>query len=193
MPATAPPQDKPIPLPSLAAFSTVGIPLAAMLLAFGLFLPRYFITLLHKGGMEAVKATALVGLAFFVVRLIDICIDPLVAIAMDRTRTPIGRYRPWMLAGLPFLVLGVHQVLVPGPHPTLPALVGWLLVTYFGYSMLTLGQTAWSATLAPSYAGRSRLFGWTQGLAVIGSVGLLLLPLITKGAIVPSTARDLPK
>ena len=82
---------------------------------------------------------------------------------MDRTRTPIGRYRPWMMLGLPFLVIGIHQVLMPGPHPTIPYLIGWLLFTYLGYSMLTLGQTAWSATLAPSYAERSRLFGWTQG------------------------------
>lgn len=185
--------DEPYPLPGLIAFGTVGIPLAGMLLALGLWTPRYYITLLHKGGMEAVTATALVGLAFFVVRAIDICIDPLVAVAMDRTHTPIGRYRPWLILGLPFLVVGVYQVLVPGPHPSIQSLIGWLLVTYLGYSMLTLGQTSWSATLATSYAGRSRLFGWTQGLAVIGSVGLLLLPILTRHAIVPSTARDLPK
>jgi Na+/melibiose symporter-like transporter len=156
-------------------------------------MPRYYITLLHKGGMNAVVATALVGLAFAVVRGLDICIDPLVALAMDRTNTPIGRYRPWMIAGLPFLILGIHQVLVPGPNASLAWLVGWSVVTYIGYSMLTLGQTAWSPRLAPSYAERPRLFGWTQGLAVIGSVGLLVLPIVTKHAIVPSTARDLPK
>ena len=185
--------SKPYPLPRLIAFGTVGIPLAAMLLALGLWTPRYYITLLHKGGMNAVAATALVGLAFAVVRGIDICIDPLVALAMDRTKTPIGRYRPWMIAGVPFLILGLYQILNPGANASLTWLVGWALVTYLGYSMLTLGQTAWSPRLAPTYAERPRLFGWTQGLAVIGSVGLLALPIITKHAIVPSTARDLPK
>jgi GPH family glycoside/pentoside/hexuronide:cation symporter len=184
---------KPYPLPGLIAFSTVGVPLAGMLLALGLWVPRYYITLLHKGGMKAVAATALVGLAFAIVRLCDICIDPLIALGMDRTRTPIGRYRPWMILGLPFLMLGIHQVLAPGTHASLTWLVGWALVTYLGYSMLTLGQTAWSAALAPTYAERPRLFGWTQGLAVLGSVGLLVLPIVTKHAIVPSTARDLPK
>src|SRR5579863_8931277 len=168
--------DKPYPLPGLIAFSTVGIPLAGMLLAFGLFTPRYYVTLLHNGGMNGAAALALVGLAFFIVRALDICIDPLVALGMDRTRTPIGRYRPWMLLGLPFLLLGIHQVLIPGAHPSIPALIGWLFVTYLGYSMLTLGQTAWLATMATSYADRSRVFGWVQGIAVIGSVGLLILP-----------------
>src|SRR5580704_14557607 len=107
MSTSTPAADRPYPLLSLIAFSTVGIPLAGMLLAFGLFTPRYYITLLHNGGKEAVAATALVGLAFGVVRALDICIDPLVALGMDRNRTPIGRYRPWMLLGLPFLVIGI--------------------------------------------------------------------------------------
>ncbi len=193
MSTSTPAADKPYPLPGLIAFSTVGIPLAGMLLAFGLWTPRYYVTLLHKGGMHGAAALALVGLAFLVIRLIDICIDPLVALAMDRTRTPIGRYRPWMILSLPFLIIGIHQVLIPGPHANIPALIGWLTFTYIGYSMLTLAQTSWSATLATSYSDRSRLFGWTQGLAVIGSVGLLVLPIVTRHAIVPSTAKDLPK
>jgi Na+/melibiose symporter-like transporter len=184
--------EKPYPLPSLIAFSTVGIPLAGMLLAFGLFAPRYYVTLLAKGGMNGAAALTLVGLSFLVVRLLDICIDPLVALGMDRTRTPIGRYRPWMILGLPFLIIGIHQVLAPGPHPTIPSLIGWMTFAYIGYSMLTLGQTAWSATLATTYADRSRLFGWTQGLAVIGSVGFLVLPILTHHALVPSRAKDLP-
>jgi len=192
-PLSHPAAAKPYPLPGLIAFSTVGIPLAAMLLVFGLWMPRYYITLLHKGGMKAVAATALVGLAFAGVRCLDICIDPLIALAMDRTKTPIGRYRPWMILGLPFLIIGIHQVLVPGANASIPWLVGWAVFAYLGYSMLTLGQTAWSPRLAPTYAERPRLFGWTQGLAVIGSVGLLALPILTKHAIVPSTAKDLPK
>ena len=65
MSTSTPAADKPYPLASLIAFSTVGIPLAGMLLAFGLWTPRYYVTLLHNGGKEAVAATALVGLAFW--------------------------------------------------------------------------------------------------------------------------------
>ncbi len=176
--------DKPYPLPGLVAFGTVGIPLAGMLLIFGLWVPRFYVT----QGLPL----AVVGLAILLVRLFDIALDPLVAVAMDRTKTPIGRYRPWMILGVPFLVYGVYKVLLPGPHPTAGYLILWMVFTYVGYSMLTLGQTAWSATLAPTYQERSRLFGWTQGLAVIGSVGLLLLPALTHGAVVPGSAKNMP-
>jgi len=176
--------EKPYPLPGLIAFGTVGIPLAGMLLIFGLWAPRFYVT----RGLPLV----VVGGAILLVRLLDICLDPLVAIAMDRTKTPIGRYRPWMILGVPFLVYGISKVLLPGPHPTAGYLILWMVFTYIGYSMLTLGQTAWSATLAPTYQERSRLFGWTQGLAVIGSVALLVLPAVTHGAVVPGRAKDMP-
>jgi glycoside/pentoside/hexuronide:cation symporter, GPH family len=175
---------KPYPLPGLIAFGTVGIPLAGMLLIFGLWAPRFYVT----RGLPLV----VVGGAILLVRLLDICLDPLVAIAMDRTKTPIGKYRPWLILGVPFLVYGISKVLLPGPHPTAGYLILWMVFTYVGYSMLTLGQTAWSATLAPTYQERSRLFGWTQGLAVIGSVALLVLPAVTHGAVVPGRAKDMP-
>ncbi|HZZ88821.1 MAG TPA: MFS transporter [Caulobacteraceae bacterium] len=176
--------EKPYPLPGLVAFGTVGVPLAGMLLIFGLWAPRFYVT---RG-----LPLAVVGFAILIVRLLDICLDPVIALAMDRTRTPIGRYRPWMILAVPFLVYGVSRVLLPGPHPTPGYLILWMVFTYVGYSMLTLGQTAWSATLAPTYQERSRLFGWTQGMAVIGSVALLVLPAVTHGAIVPGRAKDMP-
>ena len=176
--------EKPYPLPGLIAFGTVGVPLAGMLLIFGLWAPRFYVT----RGLPLV----VVGGAILLVRLIDICIDPLIAVAMDRTKTPIGKYRPWMILAVPFLIYGVYRVLLPGPHPTAGYLILWMVFTYFGYSMLTLGQTAWSATLAPTYQERSRLFGWTQGLAVVGSVALLVLPAVTHRAIVPGSAKDMP-
>ncbi len=180
----SPVADKPYPLPGLFAFSTVGIPLAGMLLILGLWAPRFYVT---RG-----LPLAVVGFALLLVRLLDICLDPVIAIAMDRTKTPIGRYRPWMILGVPFLVYGVYRVLLPDAHPTAGYLILWMVFTYVGYSMLTLGQTAWSATLAPTYQERSRLFGVTQGVAVVGSVALLLLPALTKGAIVPGRAKDMP-
>src|ERR1700761_106667 len=95
------PAEKPYPLPGLIAFSSVGIPLAGMLLIFGLWTGRFYVT----NGLSLV----IVGGAILVVRMIDIAIDPILALAMDRTRTPIGRYRPWMILGVPFLVFGVYK------------------------------------------------------------------------------------
>jgi GPH family glycoside/pentoside/hexuronide:cation symporter len=190
--ATARPPAQPYPLAGVIAFSTIGIPLAGMLLTFGLWIPRFYVTVLSKGGMKGAVALALVGVAILVVRLLDICLDPIVALAMDRTKTPIGRYRPWMILGLPFLIYGIYRVLDPGAHTTPVHLIVWMVFAYVGYSMLTLAQASWSSSLAPTYQERARLWGWTQGVAVVGSVGLLLLPIVTKHFIVPGRAASMP-
>ena len=104
--ASTVPVEKPYPLfPGILAFGTVGIPLAGMLLIFGLWTPRFYVT----NGLPLV----VVGGAILVVRLLDICLDPVIAIAMDRTKTPIGRYRPWLVLGTPIVMLGVWKVLMP--------------------------------------------------------------------------------
>ena len=51
---------------------------------------------------------------------------------------------------------------------------------------------AWAAVLATGYNDRSRVYGWTQGMTVIGSVGLLTLPFYTHGAVVVGKAASMP-
>jgi Na+/melibiose symporter-like transporter len=66
-------------------------------------------------------------------------------------------------------------------------------VAYAGYSVLNLSLAAWSTFIAGAYNERSRLWGWTQGLAVLGSVALLLiLPLATHGRIALGKAASMP-
>jgi glycoside/pentoside/hexuronide:cation symporter, GPH family len=172
------------PLPTIVAFGTVGMPLAGILLMFVVYLPRFYVGL----GISFI----LVGLAIPLVRVIDATFDPLIAMFMDRTRTPIGRYRPWLLVGAPIAMLGVYKVLMPPPHVGVPYLILWLVVSYAGLSMLNLAVAAWVSVLARTYDERSRLYGWTQAMAVIGSVSLLLLPKFTHGRISAGLASSMP-
>jgi Na+/melibiose symporter-like transporter len=173
-----------IPLNVISAFALPGLPLAGLVLVFGVYLPRFYVGL----GMGFLTVAG----AILVVRLIDMWLDPFLGLAMDRTKTPIGRYRPWLLAGAPVVMLGVYKVLMPTGPASVGALVIWLLVAYAGASMLNLALAAWSAALATSYNERSRLFGWTQGLAVLGAISLSLLPLFTGGKIVLGKAASMP-
>ncbi len=178
------PRRAPTPLPTLAAFALPGMPLAALVLVFGVYLPRFYVGL--GAGFLAV-ATAIAT-----VRFIDIWFDPFIGMAIDRTRTPIGRYRPWLLLGAPIAMFGTWKLLDPAPGAGPSYLVVWLVVAYLGVSILTLSIAAWSAVLATSYDERSRVYGLTQGLAVFGAVGLLLLPLLTHGKIVLGKAASMP-
>jgi GPH family glycoside/pentoside/hexuronide:cation symporter len=160
-----------LPLAGVLAFASVSIPIAALQLAISVHLPRYFAS---SVGLEV----AVVGLAFGLVRLIDIPIDAGIGVAMDRTRTAFGRYRVWMLGGVPILMLGFYMLLNASPGVGLGYLVGWLLVMYLGYSGVYLAHLAWGARLAPDYQQRSRIFGAITGLGVVGAMAVLLIPII---------------
>ncbi len=174
----------PTPLPTILAYGSVGVPLAGALLMYAVYLPRFYVGL----GISFI----FVGAAIFVVRLIDVLFDPLIALMMDRTKTAIGRYRPWLLLGAPIAVLGIAKALNPPAHVGVPYLVPWLVVSFLGFSMLNLGLAAWGAVLAKDYNERSRLYGWTQALAVVGSVGLLLLPAFTHRKVSAGLASSMP-
>ncbi len=154
----------------LAAFSTVCLPLAAFGVALPVTLPDYYAR--HVG-----IDIAMVGYVFMAVRAIDIILDPLIGSAMDRTRTRFGRYRPWMAASVPVLMLAALMIFVmvqPGAGPLY--LFGWLLVLYLGFSVGTLSQLGWASVLAPEYDQRSRVYAWWQAFNILGVIAILILP-----------------
>ena len=51
---------------------------------------------------------ATVGAVFGLCRTIDIPIEPMLGLAMDRTRTRFGRFRLWTVIGAPLMLLGVR-------------------------------------------------------------------------------------
>ena len=175
---------RPTPLLTVTAFGMPGIPIAGLLLILGVYVPRYYVGL----GISF----AVVGAAIGVVRILDIFLDPALGLMMDRTNTPIGRYRPWMLLGAPIAMLSVYKLLVAHGAVGAPGLILWLLVTYAGYSMVALALASWAAVLATGYNDRSRVYGWIQGMTVLGSVGLLTLPLYTHGAVIVGKAASMP-
>src|SRR5258706_11692855 len=97
---------------------------------------------------------------------------------MDRSRTRIGRYRIWMLAGAPIFSLAAYMIYM-APQGISPLYaVFWLLVFYVGTSVMSLSHTAWAAVIAPTYDQRSLLFGWMSAVGVLGAAIVLGLPAV---------------
>jgi len=152
-------------LATILTFSAPAIPVASLVVGLSIYLQPYIAEHLGVG-------LTMVGVAWGAVRLIDIPIDPLLGVVMDRTRTRFGRYRLWLVVGGPILMLGVYMMFM-APHGIGAAyLIGWLFVMYLGMSIVLLAHTAWGAVLAPEYHDRSRLFG---ALAAVGVGGMLLV------------------
>lgn len=158
-------------LVSVVTFSVATFPVSALSVALFVYLPPYL------AGHLGVALTAISG-TWAMVRIVDLFVDPVLGHMMDRTRTPLGRYRAWLAAGVPILMLAVYMLfMAPKGIGTLYLLV-WLFVLYIGNSILTLSQAAWSATLATQYHERSRVFGVLTAVGVVAGVITLLIPII---------------
>jgi Na+/melibiose symporter-like transporter len=146
------------------------MPVGALVTTLGVYLTNYYAA--HVG-----IPLAIVGLSFMAVRLLDIISDPIFGIAMDHTRTRFGKFRPWLAASAPVLIVASVAIYFPPAGVGALYLIGWLIVLYAGYSMLTLSQAGWGAALVAEYHQRSRVYGWIQAVAVVGALGVLVVPL----------------
>jgi GPH family glycoside/pentoside/hexuronide:cation symporter len=167
--------DPSLSLGRTLTFSATSLPISALVLAITVHLPAYF------AASIGVPLTA-VATAFFICRAVDIPIEPALGLAMDRTRTRLGRYRLWTLIGAPLLMFGLFMLLQAKTGVGIGYLITWLMVMYLGISILILSHAAWAATLSKTYAERARIFGIMAGVGVIGALGVLAVPIIMEGA-----------
>jgi len=164
---------KSLSIRSALTFAALSLPINAIGLAMAVYLPQHFASNL---GLDL----ALVGAAFMIVRAIDIPIDVVLGWAMDKTRTPLGRYRAWTLIGAPFLMAGTYFLFLAPAGISQAYLVSWTLVLYVGVSILDLSHRAWAASLAPTYDDRSRLFGVLTAVGVLGAASIIAIPIVSE-------------
>jgi GPH family glycoside/pentoside/hexuronide:cation symporter len=160
-----------LPLLRLIGFSQPGLSIGALAIAITVYLPRYYAG--HFG-----LGLAAVGAVVMFVRLFDMAVDPLLGVLMDRTRTGIGRYRPWLLLSAPVMALGVYMLFIPPGGVSLGYMFAWLFVYYIGSSLITLSHASWGSVIASKYHERSRVFGVIQVVSLIGATLVLIIPII---------------
>jgi Na+/melibiose symporter-like transporter len=131
---------------------------------------------------------ALVGAILFFTRLTDIITEPLIGILSDRTKTRFGRRKPWIVAGLPFLILGIWMVFAPPFKVTAAYAIFWIAVTYIAFNVVDTPYKAWGAELSKSYSGRTRVAGWREGFGIASSTSALALIFILQSQGIGSTA-----
>ncbi len=153
----------------LAAFVAPCLPVAAIGLPVVVHLPPYYASVL---GLEI----GTVGLIFLLVRLIDVPIDPLLGLAMDRTRLGARRFRPWLIGGTLLLLAGVLAVFFASPGVSAFMAFAGLMLMYLGFSVVMVAHSAWGAVLSDEYHERSRIFGWWQTANMAGMLGILAVP-----------------
>jgi len=147
------------------------LPVMMSLFPILVFLPKFYTS---DVGVSLLAA----GWIFFWVRIVDVITDPLVGYLCDRTDTRWGRRRPWIVASVPVLMLGVYKLFMPPEDAGALYLTTWLLVMGIGTTMILIPYYAWAAELTPDYDERSTVTGVRSFMGVIGNFLVQLIPLL---------------
>jgi GPH family glycoside/pentoside/hexuronide:cation symporter len=117
-------------------------------------------------------APALAGALIGVGRLWDAFSDPLAGYWSDRTRTRLGRRRPWMLAAVPLMLVFFVMTWSPPVGLQGAALVAWCAVALFGfytaYTLYSVPHLSLGAELSGDYHERSRIFAAQRVAFMLG-------------------------
>ncbi len=135
---------------------------------------------------------ALVGGIFAAARVWDAISDPLAGYWSDRTRTRLGRRRPWMIAAALPLAIGFAALWNPPRELAPAALAIWVAAAFFlFYTALTafrIPHLSLGAELARGYHDRTRLFaGSSFADASGGLLGVAVLLLVVEGGDIRAT------
>jgi len=155
---------------SVVLYALPNVPHSLALLPVVNFVPAFY-------SDELALPLGLVGLMLFLTRITDIFTDPLIGAWSDRTRTRIGRRKPFILAGLPVMCAAVWFVFVPLPGANLVSLFWGLFFIYLGFTIVDLPYNAWGAELSGDYDERSRVSAWRGAAGSVGTLLALSIPL----------------
>jgi glycoside/pentoside/hexuronide:cation symporter, GPH family len=151
---------------TLFAFAAPSLPVGAIGLPLIVYLPPYYAGTL---GMDL----AVVGLIFFLVRALDLPLDPLLGHLMDGTKSRFGRYRPWLVSGGFVMAAGTWLTFMAEPGIGAARAFAQLALLYFGFSLMVVALLGWGATLSDDYHQRSRVFGWFQATTIFSMILIL--------------------
>jgi GPH family glycoside/pentoside/hexuronide:cation symporter len=160
----------------LAAYGLPAFPLALLGLPLNVYLPAFW------GDVMGLGLTT-VGAILLATRLLDGVTDPLVGWLSDRTRTGLGRRRPWIAAAVPIAAPAVWLLFVP---PTGAGAWHFFLcasLVYLGWTMVNVPYSAWGAELSPDYNERTRITSWREAATIAGIVASAVVPAVVSGGI----------
>ena len=157
-------------------YGLLGLPLAFVALPLYVVLPNHY-------AREFGVPLAALGAVLLAARLFDAVIDPWIGRLNDRL---FARSAASVLAlgAVAALLLVVGFALLFFPLTRQPgALLAWagaaLVITYAGYSALSVAHQAWGARLGGDEIQRGRIVAWREGL---GLAGVLLASVISVAA-----------
>jgi glycoside/pentoside/hexuronide:cation symporter, GPH family len=147
------------------AYALPALPLAMLVLPVYIYVPAYYADTLGLGFGG-------VGLVLLLARLWDMVTDPAIGWLSDRA----GGRKRWVIAGLPLTMIAAWLLLMPPLGVGLAYLLAAAVALYLGWTMMMVPLNAWGAELASDYDTRTRIAGWREALALVGTVLAMAMP-----------------
>jgi oligogalacturonide transporter len=125
---------------------------------------------------------ALAGVAILLSKGWDAVSDPLMGMISDRTRSRMGRRRPYFLAGVPLVFFAMVALWYPADLSTETGRFAFALCSYLFFSsvltMVLIPYYALGPELALEYNERSKLMAVRLVFATAGSMATSIVPLL---------------
>jgi len=152
-----------LPASRMAVYALPTLPLALVILPIGIVLPAFYES-------HTTATLAAIGGIAFASRAFDAFTDPLIGFLSDRTHTPIGGRKPWMLIGALIAALALFQLFTPTESNGIAYYAAWSFAVYVGFTLIDIPMRAWGIELCVDYDERSRISTYVTTFTVLGSV-----------------------
>lgn len=173
------PGRSPVPLKARLAYSAPAFALAFVGIPVYVYVPKFYTDVVGV-------PVAVLGLLVLAVRAFDAVTDPLIGWVSDRTRSSMGRRRPFLLLASPLLALAVWLLLVP-PRLEAPEATAWFGVCIFAvflfWTLVTVPYESLGPEISFDYDERTAILGLRDGLLIAGTLAAAAAPVAVARAL----------
>lgn len=124
---------------------------------------------------------ALAGTVILISKVYDAITDPLEGVIADRTRTRLGRRKPYLLAGIPLIFLSFFALFYPVALESMAGRFAFVVATYLFFSTIVsivmLNYNALQSELSLDYDERTSLSSFRIFFSTFASILAAVLPL----------------
>ncbi len=170
------PHNQNLSLSTKASYALPSFFLAVVGIPVYVYIPKFYTDVIGVN-------IAFLGYILFSVRIFDAITDPVIGYLSDRTRTRVGRRRPYIAMGSVFVALAMVMLFNP------PAVSANLETVWFGVCIYAL-FLFWTTVVVPyeslgpeitfSYDERTSLFGWRDGFLIAGTLAAASSPAVVQ-------------
>jgi len=155
----------------MIAYALPTLPLAIVLFPAYAILPSFY-------ARHTRISLSTIGVILIASRILDAVIDPVIGHLSDNTRSPWGSRKPWLVFGAMISMFAVYRLYVPAPTVDALYYAAWLVIFYFGFTLIEIPHKAWGTDIARNYLDRSAISTYLGTSFAIGNLAFAAIPFL---------------